>query len=536
MELNRVPDVSMHLRPNPTVKVLGKVFWMKLRRRWGTAPQSIKHFIFLSFLFACTESSTQDERLTVDLSSCLDSLDGWSQFLECAQRPNQANRATISGCFVWVSATERGWQSLTLVNGDWTSDPNGSQSDNGGFDEGGDASFYVGRSPLSCADILPGTQCDDLDGCIVSLSDGRIDESRQVVTFSGAEGCSVQNGLLGLDSVCDVMNADGGIQTLSDIGSNQRSSDLGIMNADVATSMGEPRDAEIASRDMAMESSRADMGTPVHNGQPECGNGVIEADEECDDGNQTLEPCETPDLNCLVCNPQCREERVLNPSCGNGVHEPHERCDLEANNVHAEFCGSRCNLDFSRRAGGGSGSVVPPLTWRAQVLTDPAYPLEQQETVELDFWVFHPLAEYDDGLSSFDFAFSELSTSLPMWMAPANLDESNKTDLTLTINGTNHDCGESPMYDANRGEDLILALSARALARDPATEVVIPAEVVVRLTDGEGNEEFSGSFIFEDDDDVFAISVYTVCRQNGSVRLTDWYPNGGVKRSLDLDL
>ena len=100
-----------------------------------------------------------------------------------------------------------------------------------------------------------------------------------------------------------------------------------------------------------------------------------------------------------------------------------------------------------------------------------------------------------------------------MWMAPANLDESNKTDLTLTINGTNHDCGESPMYNANRGEDLILALSARALARDPATEDVIPAEVVVRLTDGGGNEEFSGSFIFEDDDDVFAISVYTVCRK-----------------------
>ena len=59
------------------------------------------------------------------------------------------------------------------------------------------------------------------------------------------------------------------------------------------------------------------MGTPVRNGQPECGNGVIEIDEECDDGNRMLEPCETPELN-FGFRSQCREERVLNPSCGNG--------------------------------------------------------------------------------------------------------------------------------------------------------------------------------------------------------------------------
>ena len=90
--------------------------------------RSSKHqaFHLLSFLFACTESSTQDERLTVDLSSCLDSLDGWSQFLECAQRPNQGIVRPSQGFCMGV-ATERGWQSLTLVNGDWTSDPNGSQ-------------------------------------------------------------------------------------------------------------------------------------------------------------------------------------------------------------------------------------------------------------------------------------------------------------------------------------------------------------------------------------------------------------------------
>ena len=56
------------------------------------------------------------------------------------------------------------------------------------------------------------------------------------------------------------MNADGGMQILSDIGSNQRSSDLGIMNADAAVSTGELQD-EIASRDMATVSPRAIWGS-----------------------------------------------------------------------------------------------------------------------------------------------------------------------------------------------------------------------------------------------------------------------------------
>ena len=59
------------------------------------------------------------------------------------------------------------------------------------------------------------------------------------------------------------------------------------------------------------------------------------------------------------------------------------------------------------------------------------------------------------------------------------------------------------MYVSSR-EDLILALSARALARDPVTEELIPAQVSVELTDGRGSREHSENFTFEDDDDVFA--------------------------------
>ena len=60
----------------------------------------------------------------------------------------------------------------------------------------------------------------------------------------------------------------------------------------------------------------------------DCGNGIVEGSEECDDGNQVTEECSRPGESCRACDATCRYTRRQAMSvCGNGVHEIPEQCD-----------------------------------------------------------------------------------------------------------------------------------------------------------------------------------------------------------------
>ena len=62
-----------------------------------------------------------------------------------------------------------------------------------------------------------------------------------------------------------------------------------------------------------------------------CGNGVLEASEECDDGNRVDERCDYSLACCTICNAQCLEVsgEVLG-QCGDEELQPnHEECDLD---------------------------------------------------------------------------------------------------------------------------------------------------------------------------------------------------------------
>ncbi|MFH2007752.1 MAG: DUF4215 domain-containing protein [bacterium] len=65
-----------------------------------------------------------------------------------------------------------------------------------------------------------------------------------------------------------------------------------------------------------------------------CGNGVIEAGEQCDDGN--VEDCDG-------CSPTCQIE--TGGCCGNGVLEPGEECD-DGNNTAGDGCDEICRLEI----------------------------------------------------------------------------------------------------------------------------------------------------------------------------------------------
>jgi cysteine-rich repeat protein len=77
---------------------------------------------------------------------------------------------------------------------------------------------------------------------------------------------------------------------------------------------------------------RANIGIGVLEGaEPEavCGNGVVETDEACDDGNAVTETtCPQGQSSCTVCNADCSATvDVSNYVCGNGIREPGEVCD-----------------------------------------------------------------------------------------------------------------------------------------------------------------------------------------------------------------
>lgn len=65
----------------------------------------------------------------------------------------------------------------------------------------------------------------------------------------------------------------------------------------------------------------------------ECGNGKLEGDEECDDGNL---------VSFDGCSPQCtKESEYVDPVCGNGKVERGEECD-DGNKVDDDACNNKC--------------------------------------------------------------------------------------------------------------------------------------------------------------------------------------------------
>ena len=77
--------------------------------------------------------------------------------------------------------------------------------------------------------------------------------------------------------------------------------------------------SDVGATDLGVDGQVADMGPA------ECGNGIVESGEACDDGNVELERCEAYNQTCMVCGPQCELVEVYGPACGDGIHQMNER-------------------------------------------------------------------------------------------------------------------------------------------------------------------------------------------------------------------
>ena len=73
----------------------------------------------------------------------------------------------------------------------------------------------------------------------------------------------------------------------------------------------------------------------IENGEIVCGNGILEDNEECDDGNTD---------NDDGCNSECKNEQQSEPECGNGVLEDNEECD-DSNIDSGDGCDSECKME-----------------------------------------------------------------------------------------------------------------------------------------------------------------------------------------------
>ena len=77
----------------------------------------------------------------------------------------------------------------------------------------------------------------------------------------------------------------------------------------------------------------------------ECGNGVTEDGETCDDGNTVTEECAYGLPSCLVCDSDCQEVAGETDYCGDGdLDVPQEQCD-DGNNDNQDGCSSNCHTE-----------------------------------------------------------------------------------------------------------------------------------------------------------------------------------------------
>ncbi len=150
--------------------------------------------------------------------------------------------------------------------------------------------------------------------------------------------CGVSAFMLWSSSAVFAQTPDGEPPSVEDICDGQAGAAFGLCNA-YCEAMDCDSPAPQASENACMrvaDKFEQITGNPLPCEGPTCGDGVVEAPEECDDGNM---------VDGDGCSSACLNEMTV-PMCGNGVVEPpDEECD-DANNMDGDGCSSDCFIEI----------------------------------------------------------------------------------------------------------------------------------------------------------------------------------------------
>ncbi len=146
---------------------------------------------------------------------------------------------------------------------------------------------------------------------------------------------------------------------------NYTNSSLGnissISIAPIFTSNGQETSGTVTSTyDVATGTTSAPPTAPG----PQCGNGAINAGEQCDGTNLSGQSCTTIGQGftggTLSCTAGCQFNTALcTPICGNGVIDGAETCDQGSGNVaNGDGCSSTCQTETSWQCGGTPSSCL----------------------------------------------------------------------------------------------------------------------------------------------------------------------------------
>jgi|GEM_PF-6351446 len=100
---------------------------------------------------------------------------------------------------------------------------------------------------------------------------------------------------------------------------------------------------------------------------PRCGDGHVDEDETCDDGNSVTDDCDYGQQSCTVCTATCEYGQGKVHVCGDDVTDPDEQCD-DGNAVteHCTYgeqsctvCTESCTMGPGISASCGDGNVDP---------------------------------------------------------------------------------------------------------------------------------------------------------------------------------